>query len=68
MGLRAVLLLRREGGGGRVYGGEGGDMDELAATVGDARELGADIGMREPELELAPLLLDDADIGDFSGY
>ena len=54
MGLGAVLLQRREVGGGGFYGGDGADLDELAAAVGDdARELGAniggaDVGLREP--------------------
>ena len=64
MGLRAVLLPRREVGGGGFCGGDGADLDKLATAVGDdAGELGADVGMREPALELAPLLLEHADAG-----
>ena len=63
MGLRAVLLRRQKKGGGGIYGGDGADLDELAAAVrDDARELGVDVGgadvvLREPWLELGPLPL-----------
>ena len=64
MTLGAVLLQRREVGGGGVCGGDGADLDELAAAVGDdARELGADVGLREPVFELGPLLLEHAEAG-----
>ena len=48
LGLGAVLLQQREADGG-VCGGDGANLDELATAVGDdARELGADVSMREP--------------------
>ena len=69
MELRAVLLQQREVSSSGVYGGDGADLDELAAAVDhDAGERGAEVGGAEVGLgndyfEFDPLLLKHADAG-----